>query len=143
MYAGAYAYGRRGQRKRPDGQRGQRFWQPTEQWQVLIRDRFPAYITWSQYQTNLKQMQENRSLLTCRGVSRGGRALLAGLVVCGHCGHRLITRYAGKASQPRYCCEARKSAYGEPACQGLSAQASTAFPERQRFVQLLLEVSPV
>ena len=58
-----------------------------------------------------------------RGPVRRGRALLAGLVVCGRCGARMMTRYAGKASQPRYICDAARANYGAPPCQGLAARA--------------------
>jgi hypothetical protein len=49
MYAGAYVFGRRGQRKTANGSGG-RFWKPEAQWQVLLRDRVPAYIGWDQHQ---------------------------------------------------------------------------------------------
>jgi hypothetical protein len=122
MYAGAYVYGRRGRRKRPDG-RGRRFWLPSDKWQVLLRDRMPAYITWDQYQANLEQMRQNRSICSAKASIRRGRALLPGLVVCGRCGYRMFTRYAGKASQPRYCCHGATVVYGEQNCQSLTAAA--------------------
>lgn len=121
VYAGAYVYGRRGTQAGPAGRRS-RHWRPPEQWQVLIRDRVPAYIDWQRHRANLDQLAENRSRHEAKGSIRRGRALLAGLVVCGRCGRRMHARYAGKASRPRYCCEADKSAYGDPACQGLAAQ---------------------
>ena len=121
VYAGAYAYGRRGTQPGPAGRR-HRHWLPPEQWQVLIRDRVPAYIDWERHQANLDRLAQNRSRHEAKGSIRRGRALLAGLVVCGRCGRRMHTRYAGKASRPRYCCEADKAAYGDAACQGLSVQ---------------------
>jgi DNA invertase Pin-like site-specific DNA recombinase len=139
MYAGAYAYGRRGQRRQAGRPRPQRPWLPPQDWQVLIRDRFPAYLTWTQYEANLEQMRQNRSLHDRRGSPRRGRALLAGLVVCGRCGWRLLTRYAGKASQPRYCCQAKKIAYAQDACQSLSAKALDG--EVVRLALLALEPS--
>jgi hypothetical protein len=51
-YAGAYAYGRR--REEPKAKaagrhgRGQR-WLPMSEWEVLLKDRLPAYIGWEQY----------------------------------------------------------------------------------------------
>ncbi|OWY72020.1 recombinase family protein [cyanobacterium TDX16] len=122
IYAGAYVYGRRGRRKRPDG-RGRRVWLPSDKWQVLLHDRMPAYIPWDRYQANLEQMRQNRSIYAARTSIRRGRALLPGLVVCGRCGYRMFTRYAGKASQPRYCCHGATVVYGERNCQSLSAAA--------------------
>src|SRR5437867_7254854 len=34
-------------------------WVPIEQWQVLIRDHVPAYISWEQYLRNLERMQRS------------------------------------------------------------------------------------
>jgi DNA invertase Pin-like site-specific DNA recombinase len=122
MYAGAYVYGRSFQaRGRPRRGRPQRL--PRDQWQVLIRDRYPAYIAWEEYEANVARLAANRSLREARGAARCGRALLTGLVVCGRCGARMMTRYAGKASQPRYYCEAARVNYGAARCQGLAARA--------------------
>jgi hypothetical protein len=122
MYAGAYVYGRSFQaRGRPRRGRPQRV--PPDQWQVLLRDRYPAYTTWEQYESNVARLAENRLLRQTRGAARRGRALLTGLVVCGRCGARMMTRYAGKASRPRYFCDAARVNYGAPRCQGLSARA--------------------
>jgi DNA invertase Pin-like site-specific DNA recombinase len=123
MYAGAYVYGRTFQNRRGRQPRSRPLRLPSQDWQVLLRDHYPAYITWNQYQGNLAQMAENRSRAASRGTVRRGAALLAGLVVCGRCEARMMTRYAGKASQPRYCCETAHSAYGDPRCQSLAARA--------------------
>jgi DNA invertase Pin-like site-specific DNA recombinase len=48
MYAGAYAYGRRPtdpKRSHATGKRRVKNWLPMDQWQVLIRDHLPAYLT--------------------------------------------------------------------------------------------------
>jgi DNA invertase Pin-like site-specific DNA recombinase len=122
MYAGAYVYGRSCQsRGKPRRGRPRRL--PPDQWEVMLRDRYPAYITWDQYESNVARLAENRSLCPARGAIRRGRALLTGLVVCGRCGARMMTRYAGKASQPRYFCQAARVCYGAPRCQSLAARA--------------------
>jgi DNA invertase Pin-like site-specific DNA recombinase len=122
MYAGAYVYGRSCQaRGKPRRDRPRRL--PPDQWQVLLRDRYPAYITWDRYESNVARLAANRSRQEARGPVRRGRALLAGLVVCGRCGARMMTRYAGKASQPRYFCGAARTSFGAPPCQGLAARA--------------------
>ena len=94
---------------------------PQDQWQVLLHDRHPAYITWEEFEHNLAQIQENRSQSQRRGSVRQGRAILAGLIVCGRCGCRMMTRYQGKASQPRYVCDSRRANYGDRRCQSASA----------------------
>src|SRR5262249_28799539 len=86
-------------------------------------DRYPAYIGWEAHESNVARLAANRSLREARGTARCGRALLTGLVVCGRCGARMMTRYAGKASQPRYFCEADRVNYGAARCQGLAARA--------------------
>lgn len=122
MYAGAYVYGRSFQaRGRPRRGRPQRL--PREQWQVLIRDRYPAYIAWDAHEANVARLAANRSQREARGTARCGRALLAGLVACGRCGARMMTRYAGKANRPRYYCDAARANYGAARCQGLAARA--------------------
>lgn len=142
MYAGAYTYGRYGRQARPDGCC---WWRrlPSDQWQVLIRDRLPAYISWSQYEANVRQMQENRSKVESRCAIRRGRALLTGLVVCSRCGYRMLTRY-GKASRGVYSCEGKKIAYADPPCQSLSAAARDQEVVRQALLAMepaALEVS--
>jgi DNA invertase Pin-like site-specific DNA recombinase len=143
IYAGAYAYGRRGTRKSPNGG-GRRYLKTESQWLVLLRDRMPAYITWDQYRTNLEQLHQNRSAVQTRGAIRKGRALLSGLVVCGRCGYRLSTCYCGWTSYPRYDCRAASTVYGEPRCQGLAAAALDAEVVRLTLLALVpsaLEVS--
>jgi hypothetical protein len=122
IYAGAYVYGR----SCPNPQTRQRRrcpkLLPRDEWLVLLRDRLPAYITWQEYEANQERMRQNRSRRDSRGSVRRGRALVAGLVVCGRCGSRMSTQYCGPASQPRYFCTAKQTAYGEPRCQSLAAR---------------------
>lgn len=121
VYAGAYVFGLSSQSKKSRQQkRPCRL--PREDWLVLLKDRFPAYISWSQYEENQRRLEQNRSLMSSRGSVRKGRALLSGLVVCGRCGYRLRTQYGGRVSHPSYRCTARMSLYGEPACQQLKAE---------------------
>ena len=105
MYAGAYVYGRTCQNPTSRRVRGVAQRLRPDEWQVLMKDRYPAYISWQEYERNVSQIDENRSLKSRRGAVRQGRALLAGLLVCGRCGYRMMTRYQGKSSQPRYLCD--------------------------------------
>jgi hypothetical protein len=122
VYAGAYVYGRRttDPRKRIPGRRGSgRAWAPTEQWDVLIRDRLPAYITWEQYEANQSRLRDNSSKYG-RGTPRGG-SLLSGIVTCGRCGKHMSVSYADR-SKARFTCDAARNQWGEPQCQALTAR---------------------
>jgi len=138
IYAGAYSYGRSCRDKLPGQKRRRHRWLPPDQWQVLIRDRYPAYITWEQYERNVAQLKDNQSRYESRGTIREGAALLTGLVVCGRCGARMMTHHSGKNIRPRYaCCSARVN-YGDPECQNLAAQ-----PVDEEVVRLaLLALTP-
>jgi hypothetical protein len=123
IYAGAYVYGRTCQSKKARQKHKHRSRLPRSEWLVLLRDRCPAYISWQHYEDNQVRLEQNRSRYASRCSVRRGRALLAGLVVCGRCGHRLRTQYGGPAAKPRYNCSANESLCGDPPCQSLSAQA--------------------
>jgi hypothetical protein len=104
-YAGAYAFGRRrcgttttGVHRSSAGQQPSR---RAEDWQVL-KDRWPGYITWMVYKENQAQLTANRSKHS--GIPRGGPSLLAGLLVCGRCGHRMVTCYRTNGRDLRYDC---------------------------------------
>lgn len=125
MYAGAYAYGRRLKVRRRSAAAGQPrggVWLPPEQWQVLIRDRLPAYITWDHYRKNLERLKQNQTRPDTRGTPRNGGALLAGLVTCGHCNWRMSVNYSSK-DHPFYACHHHLVHATEKVCFGLSAHA--------------------
>lgn len=138
IYAGAYVYGRRKSdpRRRAAGQQGSgRMWAPPEEWQVLIQDRLPAYITWEQYQANRAKLRENSTLFGS-GAPRG-TALLTGRVVCGRCGRRMHMVYAGR-SKGRFLCDSDRNHLGLAECQALNA------PPLEELVaqQLLIALEP-
>jgi len=122
IYAGAYVYGRR-----PTDPRAKRPGRPATgrkvahmgQWAVCLRDRLPAYISWEQYEQNLRQLELNRN--ATRGVARKGSTLLAGLVRCGRCGHRMVASYSD--GYPRYACIHEAAVYAGPKCQSVVARA--------------------
>jgi DNA invertase Pin-like site-specific DNA recombinase len=106
LYAGAYAYGRRpadAKRHYATGKRHSRGWVPMEQWQVLIRDHLPAYISWERYLGNLERMRQNRTTGDTAGAPRAGCALLGGLVVCGRCDWRMQVSYQARDKAHYYC----------------------------------------
>src|SRR5918911_1703583 len=84
MYAGAFADGRRpvDPRRQKPGRpaTGRRVARPDE-WAVLLKDRFPAYISWEHYERNRRQLAANTAQEA--GVIRCGTSLLSGLLICG------------------------------------------------------------
>jgi DNA invertase Pin-like site-specific DNA recombinase len=125
MYAGAYAYGRRPEDRRRPGTAGPsrpRAWVPPEQWQVLIRDHLPAYLTWERYLKNLERLKQNQTRPDTRGTPRNGGALLSGILVCGPCGWRMAVNYRRK-DKPFYTCPRHVATATAQRCCGLSAAA--------------------
>src|SRR5664279_4363842 len=128
-YAGAYVFGRhRGVKSiSTDGQIESKFQkQPMDSWLVLIQQHHPGYISWDEYlehQQMLKQNQTNQPEQGSSGVAREGRALLQGLLLCGHCGRRLSPRYTGNGGiHPVYECTRRQQdAHYSSACIRLPA----------------------
>jgi Recombinase zinc beta ribbon domain len=91
-----------------------------DQWQVLLRDRLPAYISWERYLANLEQLRRNRTAAESPGIARRGVALLAGLLRCGRCGRRLMTTYR-RQGQAYYTCRRHLEEGTPPTCPGLVA----------------------
>jgi DNA invertase Pin-like site-specific DNA recombinase len=100
IYAGAYAYGRRSEKKiLVDGEiRTARQSQARHEWIALIEGAHEGYITWETYLSNLDKLVDNAARRPSRGAPREGRALLSGMLICGRCGRRMRTIYPGKAS---------------------------------------------
>lgn len=120
-YAGAFAFGRRKQAaKRVPGDLVKRSRLPMEEWEVLIPDVYPAYISWEQYRANRSRLHKN---LGCfaepSGVPRQGEALLQGIVFCARCGRRMAASYVDTGAY--YRCAHLKRRYGDPVCQGFKA----------------------
>jgi hypothetical protein len=128
IYAGAYAYGRRQvdprrqQPGRPGTGRTPLLLVP-KQWQVCVRERLPAYISWEHYEENQRRLDVNRDRHLASGVYRNGAALLGGLIVCGRCGYRMSVQY-GKSPNgrryARYVCSHTAAVRGEAVCSSLS-----------------------
>lgn len=121
-YAGAYRYGYRyhDPRRKIGGKPNTGIVRiPLEECRVLIRDRFPAYITWEQFTENQQRLSDNLSRSQSLGAPRSGPSLLGGLVYCGRCGQRLMVQYSGRANRLRYQCARGSQNLGEPLCQGI------------------------
>ena len=132
VYAGAYAYGRRQvdpRKKRAGRPSTGRVVMDPQDWVVLQRDHHPAYISWDQYEANLARLRANRSRAEAIGAARSGAALLAGLVVCGRCGHRMSVAYG--EDRYLYRCNRLMTDYGGALCQEVAGRALDAFLSQQ------------
>ncbi len=120
-YTGAFCFGRTRVRQRPDGSyRHQRL--PTQEWVALIREAHVGYITWEEYEQNLRILRENTQRPAAgrdRGPPREGPALLQGLAICAQCGDRMTVRYhlQGVRRIPDYVCQHHGVEHAEPICQ--------------------------
>jgi DNA invertase Pin-like site-specific DNA recombinase len=125
LYAGAYAYGRRAQRTRiVDGRarKASGYDKPRDEWNVLLRDNHPGYISWQEYEDNQKLLLENAHMKKncARKSARGGRALLTGLMRCGRCGRMMRVFYGmGKGNAHRYQCRGDDAHVGAGLCIGI------------------------
>lgn len=74
----------------------------------MILDAHPGYITWQDYEENLRRLQENAQLkgVEKRSAPREGPSLLQGLVICGICGSRMTVGYRQRKAglAPDYIC---------------------------------------
>src|SRR4051812_39142969 len=121
-YAGAFVYGRTRPRNvaREGGSPG-KMPRPIEDWRIVVRDRYPAYIDWPGYEKIRSVIQDNRAeymRTKTRGAPRDGDLLLHGIVWCARCGHKMYARYKGGGE---YVCNHLRSHEGLPACQSLRA----------------------
>jgi DNA invertase Pin-like site-specific DNA recombinase len=131
IYAGAYAFGRTTSLiSVVDGRKRVRrgVHRPMDKWDVLIKDHHAAYITWDEFERNLKAIANNATRMSSaltRGAAREGELLLSGLVRCGHCGRKLHVQYGGKLG--RYNCYGALKNQGTKRCisvSGLSIDAA-------------------
>jgi excisionase family DNA binding protein len=126
-YAGAFVFGRTRTEKRVDPATGAVHARdrmvPREQWEVLIPEHHPGYISWEDYEANTARLRGNwrRPRELAGGAVREGRALLQGLLRCGRCGRIMSTGYSGTTGNcPRYVCARAKQLYaGEHVCQSI------------------------
>jgi len=108
-YAGAFCFGRTHTRKRVDGTIEIESL-PREEWTALLLDAHPGYITWEQFEANLRRLRDNAQAHGSerrKSPPREGPALIQGLVVCGLCGNRITVRYHTRNGMqcPEYVCQ--------------------------------------
>jgi DNA invertase Pin-like site-specific DNA recombinase len=124
VYAGVFVFGRRKLTMTPGDppiRKDHRV--PLDEWEIVVPDIYPAYISYDQYLTNRRIMDGNlyHFRRNGNGAPREGNALLQGLVICGRCGRRMTVSYS-KENYRRYECRRATTYYAEPLCQGFSVK---------------------
>ena len=142
-YAGVYVYPRYQQATHASGSgkvvTRRRLSRPDE-WTTVKHDQHPAYITFQQYQANQQKIAMNAQRHTSsRGAVNRGVSLLAGLIVCRGCGHKLQVHYGSRGSVSYGCTHGRRQRDSEASgCFRFNADEL----ERQLSDQVLHAVSP-
>jgi len=104
-YAGLFVFGRRVQQAQPGlppQVRSHR--RPIEDWDIVVPDVYPPYISRAQYEANRETLRANmyNFVKKQRGAPREGPGLLAGIIICGKCGRRMTVSY-GKSHHAYWC----------------------------------------
>lgn len=90
---------------------------------MLIPDHHPGFISWQAYEVNTARLRANWRPPRGEGggPAREGRALLQGLLRCGHCGRIMQVGYSGTHGDvPRYVCARAHQLYAsERTCQSI------------------------
>jgi DNA invertase Pin-like site-specific DNA recombinase len=138
VYAGSYAYGRRGTRVSIEGGRKRvmrdnlrRNWRD---WEVLIHDHHAGYVTWAEFERNQHLIADNANGKSYmgRGSIRRGEALLPGLLRCARCGRRLHVQYTGKGGILNGMSAAARSAPKRSITASDSAACGSIEPSRRK-----------
>lgn len=68
-----------------------------DEWAVMLREHHDGYVSQEEFELNQTVLATNANG-KAGGVEsgRGGKALLAGMLTCGHCAHRLCVVYVGR-----------------------------------------------
>lgn len=125
LYAGAYQYPRTKTITRiVDGKLNKTAGHPVgaDDKVFFHRDLFVGYISWQQYQHNQTIISNNATMkgATVLGASREGNSVLAGLLYCGQCSHKLSLRYYAGKSSPYYFCRGSRSSVATKGCLSFS-----------------------
>jgi DNA invertase Pin-like site-specific DNA recombinase len=129
VYAGIFVYGRRVQQVQVGEQpRIITHRRLIEEWEIVVPDIYPAYISEAQYYANRELLHHNLYNFSKRqvgsqrqiGAPREGAGLLVGMLVCGRCGRRMSPNYS--SDHRVYHCRQEQVTYDLPQCQ--------AFPQR-------------
>ena len=120
-YGGAYAYGKSEQIVRYDDgkQRKETRRKPTERRLVLLPNAHEGFVSWEQFEQIQRTIAGNNHGWQRAGAVHNGQALLAGLLRCRRCGHKLVVSYSGtRGSALRYACQRGVLDNGQPRCIG-------------------------
>jgi DNA invertase Pin-like site-specific DNA recombinase len=121
-YAGAFVYGRTRMRMPVrEGALKAKAPRPLDEWRIVIKDRYPAYVDWPTYEKIGAIIRDNRAeymRIKTRGAPRNGELLLHGIAWCARCGHKMFVRYKGGG---QYVCNHLRSNEGLPTCQEMRA----------------------
>jgi len=106
IFSGAYAFGKTRTTKVFDAEKltnkPKTMKIDQNDWEVLIKENHPGYITWEKYNENRTRVSGNGSMKADesfkKSAVREGHALLQGLVRCGKCGRVMTVSYGGHKS---------------------------------------------
>src|SRR5262249_10816185 len=90
-YAGAFAFGRTSMTLSSGVAKPDRKRRAPEDWKAFVPGKFPFYVSWENFEKISAMLADNRDEFKrrmSRGVPRDGKALLQGVVYCGHCGRK-------------------------------------------------------
>lgn len=135
-FAGAFVYGRSQTHRELGSGRSKTKHVPFGKWKIVVKDKYPAYISWETFERIQAMLQDNYAEYDrnkTRGVPRPGATLLHGIVYCGECGHKMVVQYKGG---PEYQCNFLHQQYQVPICQRIRARPIDDFVV-QAFFQAL------
>lgn len=118
VYAGVFVYGRRKNQTLPgDPPITQTHRLTMDEWEIVVPNTYPAYISYDQYLTNRKLLLNNLYNFTKKrcGAAREGTALLQGIILCGRCSRPMVVGQGGKYQ--KYICRRAQMIYAESQCQ--------------------------
>lgn len=118
-YGGAYAYGKTEQiTSYAAGEPRQTIRRkPREHWLAFIPNAHDGYVSWEQFERVQAAIAQNSLGRGHVGAAQRGAALLAGLLHCRRCGHKLLVGYTGNGHDVlRYHCRRGWLDNGEPRC---------------------------
>jgi DNA invertase Pin-like site-specific DNA recombinase len=154
IYAGTYAFGRSSVVRDidSDGKRKtRRVRKAIAQWDVILHDHHPAYVSREEFDRIQAMMARNRPAARDEASKalREGSALLQGIVRCGRCGRSMTVRYhatAGRPASPHYCCLAALAQRRAGVCQSMGGRrideaVSAAFLDMLSDQQLEIELA--
>lgn len=120
-YAGAFVYGRTRMRAAREDRMPAKMSRPLDEWRIVVKDKYPAYIDWPSYEKIRSIVSDNRAeymRTKTRGAPRDGELLLHGIAWCARCGHKMYVRYKGGGE---YVCNHLRTHSGLPVCQHIRA----------------------